>query len=83
MKAIRLHASNDLRQVEQLGLESCTGETMVRLKAVGICASDLRWFDDTSDGDLTGDPVKIFCAEWVVELSALQKSLTHTWVCVR
>jgi threonine dehydrogenase-like Zn-dependent dehydrogenase len=54
MKTIRLHASYDLHQYEQSGLESCTGETMVHLKAVGICGSDLRWFDDTwrrrSDG---------------------------------
>jgi threonine dehydrogenase-like Zn-dependent dehydrogenase len=47
MKTIRLHASNDLHQPKQPGLESCTGEASVRLEAVGICGSDLYWFDDT------------------------------------
>jgi len=51
MKVLRLHAPGDL----QLHTESMPvpgpGETLVRVKAVGICGSDLHWFAEGSIGD--------------------------------
>ena len=51
MKAIRLHAPNDLRQHEEPIPKPGPGETLVRVKAVGICGSDLHWFGEAGIGD--------------------------------
>jgi L-iditol 2-dehydrogenase len=51
MKMLRLHAPGDLRlHDESLPLPSL-GETLVRVKAVGICGSDLHWFSEGEIGD--------------------------------
>ncbi len=51
MKTIRLHAPNDLRQHEESIPEPGPGEALVRVKAVGICGSDLHWFSEAGIGD--------------------------------
>jgi L-iditol 2-dehydrogenase len=52
MNVIRLHAPNDLRlQFEPLP-QPGPGETLVRVNAVGICGSDLRWFSEAGIGDV-------------------------------
>lgn len=51
MKALRLHAAGDLHlHDESLPLPGL-GETLVRVKAVGICGSDLHWFSEGEIGD--------------------------------
>lgn len=51
MKVLRLHAPGDLR-IHDEPLPDCgSGETLVRVKAVGICGSDLHWFSEGSIGD--------------------------------
>jgi L-iditol 2-dehydrogenase len=51
MKVLRLHAPGDLR-LDDEPLPICDfGETLVRVKAVGICGSDLHWFSEGSIGD--------------------------------
>jgi L-iditol 2-dehydrogenase len=51
MKMLRLHAPGDLRlHDESLPLPGL-GETLVRVKAVGICGSDLHWFSEGEIGD--------------------------------
>src|SRR4030095_695245 len=51
MKALRLHAPGDLR-VHDGPLPNCgSGETLVHIKAVGICGSDLHWFSEGSIDD--------------------------------
>jgi L-iditol 2-dehydrogenase len=51
MKVLRLHAPGDLR-IHDEPLPDCgLGETLVRVKAVGICGSDLHWFSEGSIGD--------------------------------
>ncbi|MGD0878179.1 MAG: alcohol dehydrogenase catalytic domain-containing protein [Anaerolineales bacterium] len=51
MKAIRLHAPNDLRLQEESVPEPGPGEALVRVDVVGICGSDLHWFSEAGIGD--------------------------------
>lgn len=51
MKAIRLHAAGDLRMHEEPVPFPADGETLVRVAAVGICGSDLQWFEQGGIGD--------------------------------
>ncbi len=51
MKTIRLHAPNDLRQHDEPMPKPISGETLVGVKAVGICGSDLHWFGEAGIGD--------------------------------
>jgi len=51
MKTIRLHGPNDLRQHDEPIPEPEPGEALVRVKAVGICGSDLHWFSEAGIGD--------------------------------
>ncbi len=51
MKVLRLHARRDLRLHEEPEPEPAPGEELVRVKRVGICGSDLHWFDEAGIGD--------------------------------
>jgi L-iditol 2-dehydrogenase len=51
MKAVRLHAPGDLRLHNEPTPKPGIGETLVRVKAVGICGSDLHWFGQAGIGD--------------------------------
>ena len=51
MRSLRLHAKGDLRLHEEDLPHPREGETLVRVTAVGLCGSDLRWFADGAIGD--------------------------------
>jgi L-iditol 2-dehydrogenase len=51
MNVIRLHAPRDLRLHDEPLPQPGKGETLVRVKAVGICGSDLHWFGEAGIGD--------------------------------
>ena len=51
MKALRLHASGDLHLHREPKPLPGPTETLVRVKAVGICGSDLHWFSEGEIGD--------------------------------
>jgi L-iditol 2-dehydrogenase len=51
MKTIRLHTTGDLRLHDETVPEPGLGETLIRVKAVGICGSDLHWFREAGIGD--------------------------------
>lgn len=53
MKSLRLHAVGDLRLHEEPIPEPGYDEVLIRVKAVGICASDLHWVKDGTTGDQT------------------------------
>jgi len=51
MKSLRLHNPGDLRLHEEPVPVPAQGEKLLRVKAVGICGSDLHWFNDAGIGD--------------------------------
>jgi L-iditol 2-dehydrogenase len=51
VRAARLHAVGDLRVGEEAVPEAGAGMSLVRVTAVGICGSDLHWWDDGAIGD--------------------------------
>ena len=53
MRAARLHAAGDLRVGAEPTPEAGPGMSLVRVTAVGICGSDLHWWDEGAIGDAT------------------------------
>ena len=51
MRAARLHAVGDLRVGEEPEPAAGAGMSLVRVTAVGICGSDLHWWDEGAIGD--------------------------------
>jgi len=51
MKSVRLHAPGDLRIHDEPVPMAGSGEKLIRVKAVGICGSDLHWFTEGAIGD--------------------------------
>ena len=52
MKALRLYGPGDLRLVAEAPPVPGPGEELVRVKAVGICGSDLHWYSESGIGDV-------------------------------
>jgi L-iditol 2-dehydrogenase len=50
VKVARLHGPGDLRLHDEPRPTPGPGETLVRVEAVGLCGSDLHWFEDGSIG---------------------------------
>jgi L-iditol 2-dehydrogenase len=51
MKSLRIHAVGDLRLHEESIPEPNFDEALIRVKAVGICGSDIHWHADGSTGE--------------------------------
>src|SRR5664279_2173828 len=51
MKALRLHGVGDLRLADEPASVPGPAEALVRVTAVGICGSDLHWYDESGIGD--------------------------------
>jgi L-iditol 2-dehydrogenase len=51
MKSLRLHKPGDLRLHEEPVPIPGEGEKLLRVTAVGICGSDLHWFNEAGIGD--------------------------------
>lgn len=51
MQALRLHGPYDLRLENEVQPVPATGEALIRVTAVGVCGSDLHWFDEAGIGD--------------------------------
>lgn len=51
MKSVRLHAPGDLRCEDEPVPAVGEGEKLIRVKAVGVCGSDLHWFAGGGIGD--------------------------------
>ncbi|GIJ61080.1 zinc-dependent alcohol dehydrogenase [Virgisporangium aurantiacum] len=47
----RFHAARDLRLAEEAVPVPADGESLVRVTAVGLCGSDLHWYEDGGIGD--------------------------------
>ncbi len=58
MRTARLHAAGDLRVSDEPAPAAVAGTSLVRVTAVGICGSDLHWWDEGAIGDATlGHPL--------------------------
>ena len=55
MRAARLHAVGDLRLADEPVPVPGPGESLVRVTAIGICGSDLHWWDQGGIGDAALD----------------------------
>ena len=53
MLACRIHGVRDLRLSEEQEPKPKAGEALLRVTAVGICGSDLHWFEDGGTGTAT------------------------------
>jgi L-iditol 2-dehydrogenase len=51
MRVVRLHAPGDLRLSDEEPPVAAPDETVVRVTDVGLCGSDLHWFEEGSIGD--------------------------------
>jgi L-iditol 2-dehydrogenase len=51
MRAARLHGVGDIRVEQEPAPQAGTGSVLVRVTAVGICGSDLHWWDEGAIGD--------------------------------
>lgn len=51
MKVARLHGRGDLRLTDEPAPDPRQGEVLVRVTAVGICGSDLHWYDESGIGE--------------------------------
>jgi len=51
MKSVRLHGAGDLQIHEEPVALAGEREKLVRIKAVGVCGSDLHWFTEGGIGD--------------------------------
>lgn len=51
MKVLRLHGTGDLRLQDEPEPSPGPGEALVRVRAVGVCGSDLHWFEEAGIGD--------------------------------
>jgi L-iditol 2-dehydrogenase len=51
MRVARLHGAGDLRVSDEPAPEPAAGESLVRVESVGICGSDLHWFEEGGIGD--------------------------------
>jgi len=51
MKVVRLHGSTDLRLHDEPRPVPAQDEALIRVRAVGVCGSDLHWFAEGGIGD--------------------------------
>ena len=51
MRVARLHAVGDVRLSEEPSPAAADGESLVRVGAVGLCGTDLHWFNQGGVGD--------------------------------
>ena len=51
MEVLRLHGANDVRVHQEPEPVPAPGEELVRITAVGLCGSDLHWYEDGGIGN--------------------------------
>jgi L-iditol 2-dehydrogenase len=51
MQVLRLHGANDVRIHDEPEPVPSRGQELVRITAVGLCGSDLHWYEDGGIGD--------------------------------
>jgi L-iditol 2-dehydrogenase len=64
MQSARLHAAHDLRLHDEPVPSPAAGCELIRVSAVGICGSDLHWFDEGGIGATRLDRPLVLGHEW-------------------
>jgi L-iditol 2-dehydrogenase len=60
MRVARLHGARDLRLSDEPAPQPRPDESLVRVEAVGVCGSDLHWYEDGGIGSSTlGTPLVV------------------------
>lgn len=70
MKTLRLHAAHDLRFHDEPAPVPGVGEALLRIKAVGICGSDLHWYQESGIGDARLDHLLVLGHEFTAVTEA-------------
>jgi len=70
MKVLRLFKPSDLRIQDEPLPTPGANEALIRVKAVGVCGSDLRWFTQGGIGDATLDHPLVLGHEFAGETEA-------------
>ena len=73
MKTLRLHATHDLRFHDEPSPQPGTDETLLNVKAVGICGSDLHWYQEGNIGDTSLDHPLILGHEFTAITPACER----------
>ncbi len=73
MKSIRLHGTGDLQIHEEPVPVAGEGQKLVRVKAVGVCGSDLHWFSGGEIGDAKLERPLVLGHEFAGELEDGQR----------
>ncbi len=69
MKSLRLHGLRDLRLHDEPVPTPQPGEALLRITAVGICGSDLHWFEEQGIGDARLDAPLVLGHEFAAEIA--------------
>lgn len=73
MKSVRLHGVGNLRIHDEPVPSASEGNVLVRVKAVGICGSDLHWFAEGEIGDAKLDHPLVLGHEFAGETEGGQR----------
>ena len=73
MKVLRLHAHGELRTHDEPRPVPVAGEALVRVRAVGVCGSDLHWFTEGEIGDAKLDHPLVLGHEFAGETEEGQR----------
>ena len=73
MKVVRLHAHGELCLHDEPEPVPVSGEALVRVKAVGVCGSDLHWFSEGEIGDAKLEHPLVLGHEFAGEMDDSQR----------
>lgn len=77
MKALRLHSPHDLRLAEEIVPDYAPDEVLLRIRSVGICASDVHYFNEGAIGDAVIDTPLVLGHEVGAEVVEVGSAVKH------
>jgi L-iditol 2-dehydrogenase len=81
MKSVRFHRSGDLRiHAEPISVAG-EGERLVRVRAMGVCGSDLHWVTEGAIGDAKLERLLVLGHEFAGETDHDQRVLVNKSSC--
>ena len=77
MKSVRLFAQRDLRITDDPLPEAKAGEVLLRIRSVGVCASDMHYYEEGAIGDAIVEEPLVLGHEVGAEVAAIGEGV-HT-----